>query len=362
MCDACGHTAARPGTTSHVGADEKTERHAQLSPSPRVCTGHCLCPEQAIFHVLRYVLLAVCEVMVDRSVAARYHPVITHRSWAQTGNTRGASHMLALLPFLAPAVPAPGESVALAAPRLGAGSSELPNILMVLSDDHGHTGVVFERTMSRTAFTLAGPAKLALGAPQLTHNRPRARIPRPHAQFPPLRPHGSLLLALLPAAALLATQPSGPAPPGSPRWSSRAPTTQIATNLPRSDAPLAETHHTRHPAAPPHPHLLPSPTERAQAPYQQTGTVTTSPPNPNLITSTDPAPAPTPNTSPPSKPHAPNPHPNHNHNANLNHNPNPNTNPNPNHDRTLTTSLTPALTPTPALIPIPLQPLPKPKP
>ena len=193
---------------------------------------------------------------------------------------------------------------------------------------------LFERTMSRTAFfTLAGQAKLALGAPQLTHNRPRARIPRPHAQFPLLRPHGSLLLALLPAAALLATQPSGPPPPGSPRWSSRAPTTQIATNLPRSDAPLAETHHTRHPAAPPHPHLLPSPAERAQAPYQQTGTVTTSPPNPNLITSTDPAPAPTPNTSPPSEPHAPNPHPNDNHNANLNHNPNPNTNPNPNHDR-----------------------------
>ena len=47
--------------------------------------------------------------------------------------------MLALLPGLAPAVPAPGEPVALAAPRLGAGSSELPNILMVLSDDHGHT-------------------------------------------------------------------------------------------------------------------------------------------------------------------------------------------------------------------------------
>jgi len=47
--------------------------------------------------------------------------------------------MLALLPGLAPAVPAPGEPVALAARRLGAGSSELPNILMVLSDDHGHT-------------------------------------------------------------------------------------------------------------------------------------------------------------------------------------------------------------------------------
>ena len=47
--------------------------------------------------------------------------------------------MLLLLPALAPAVPAPGEPVALAAPRFGAGSSELPNILMVLSDDHGHT-------------------------------------------------------------------------------------------------------------------------------------------------------------------------------------------------------------------------------
>ena len=57
----------------------------------------------------------------------------------QHTHARRAAHMLALLPFLAPAVPAPGESVALAAPRLGAGSSELPNILMVLSDDHGHT-------------------------------------------------------------------------------------------------------------------------------------------------------------------------------------------------------------------------------
>ena len=47
--------------------------------------------------------------------------------------------MLVLLPALAPAVRAPSEPAALTAPRFGAGSSELPNILMVLSDDHGHT-------------------------------------------------------------------------------------------------------------------------------------------------------------------------------------------------------------------------------
>ena len=47
--------------------------------------------------------------------------------------------MLVLLPALATAVPAPGEPVALAALTSGPASSELPNILMVLSDDHGHT-------------------------------------------------------------------------------------------------------------------------------------------------------------------------------------------------------------------------------
>jgi hypothetical protein len=65
--------------------------------------------------------------------------------------------------------------------------------------------------MSQTVVTLSGPAEIDLAAPQLTHNRPRARSTRPPIQFPLRRPHKSLKLALLYAAALMAAETTGPA-------------------------------------------------------------------------------------------------------------------------------------------------------
>ena len=87
--------AMRAGTTPHGRAQRlmwaqtrRQKRLAQLSPSPRVCTGHCLCPEQAVLHVLdmcmlcclRFVSFVKCIGGKILGGRARYHPPLTTES------------------------------------------------------------------------------------------------------------------------------------------------------------------------------------------------------------------------------------------------------------------------------------------